>query len=138
MQDNAKGRQDDCYFQPHLSCTQFAATSDFIMFSICNLMSGSAAFFAAVCSQIVPATRRTYGWYSLKDLILFKDLGVGDIFYLLTAIYLSRYFLTDLALSVYLVKGLSCPLEWDCLLAVVPTKILRGFENQYFPVLLWE
>lgn len=101
-------------------------------------MSGSTAFFAAVCSHIVPATRRSYGWYSLKDLILFKDLGVADIFYLLTAVYLSRYFLTDLALSVYLLKGLSCALEWDCLPAVVPTKILRGFENHYFPVLLWK
>lgn len=34
------------------------------------------------------------------------------------------------------VKGLSCPLEWGCLPAAIPTKILRGFENPYFPVLL--
>lgn len=34
------------------------------------------------------------------------------------------------------VKGLSCPLDWDCFLAAVPTKILRGFENPYFTVLL--
>lgn len=90
-------------------------------------MSGSAAFFAAVCSDL-PATRWTYKWYSLKDLILFKDFGVAAIFYLLTTIYLSRCFLTNLALSVYLVKGLSCPLEWDCLLAIVPTKISRGLK----------
>lgn len=77
---------------------QFAGTSDFIIFSICNPMSGSATFFAAVCSHIVPATRWTYGWNCLKDLILFKDFGVAEIFYFLTAVYLSRCFLTNLAL----------------------------------------
>lgn len=86
-------------------------------------MSGSAAFFTAVCSHVVTATRWTCGWYSLKDLIQFKNFGVANIFCLLTAVYLT----TTLNSIISVVgKVLSCPLEWDCLLAAVLTDF-KGF-----------